>query len=66
MFQANKHKKQAGIVTVISGKLDFKPKLIISDRGQYILKGKGCQEYTVILTSMYEQRVPTFIKETIL
>jgi hypothetical protein len=50
---SNKLKKQAGIAIIISGKLDFKPKLIIRDSVYYILKGKECQEYTAILTSMH-------------
>ena len=51
IFQANGHKKQAGVAILISNKIDFQPKSIKRDRkGHLILiKGKNHQEDISIL-----------------
>ena len=66
IFQANGPKKRAGVVLLISDKIDFKPKLIRREReGHYILiKGKSHQENIAII-NIYapNTRAPTSIKE---
>jgi hypothetical protein len=46
IFQANDLKKQAGVVILISNKIDFQPKVIKKDKeGHFIfIKGKILQE----------------------
>jgi hypothetical protein len=46
IFQANGSKKQAGVVILISNKIDFQPKVIKKDKeGHFILvKGKSYQD----------------------
>jgi hypothetical protein len=67
-FQANKPKNQSGIATLISNKIDFKPKLLkINWKGYFILiKGKIYHDDISIL-NIYapNTRVPTFVKRNI-
>jgi exonuclease III len=68
IFQANGLKKQAGVASLISNKIDFQPKVIKKDKeGHFILiKEKIFQEQHSIL-NIYSPntRAATFIKETL-
>jgi exonuclease III len=65
IFQANGMKKQAGVATLISNKVNFQPKVIKKDKeGQFILiKDKILQEELSVL-NIYAPIAATVIKET--
>ena len=63
---SKKTKNEAGIAIIISGKLDFKQKLIIRDRGYYIVKGKCTKGILQFWHLHIKQRGPKFTKETLL
>jgi hypothetical protein len=61
--------KKAGIVILISYKIDFQPKLIKRDgKGHFILiKGKTHQDdFSILNIYATDEKVPIFIKETLL
>lgn len=64
--QTNRPKKQAYAVMLVSDNIDFKPKIVRSNRGYYILmkEKKIHQEHTAILDSYAPNtRATKFIKE---
>jgi hypothetical protein len=67
-FQAKGPKKQARVAIQISNKIDFQPKLNEEYReGHFILmKGKIFQDDILILNFCSLNRLPTFVKETLL
>jgi hypothetical protein len=70
IFQANEPKKQAGVVILVSDKVDFNAKLIRRDRkGHYVLiKEKKINQEAILIFNIYlpNTRAPKFIKETLL
>jgi hypothetical protein len=62
IFQENGPKKQAGVVIIISNKINFQPKV-----HSILIKGKNYQDEVSNL-NIYapNPRVPTLIKETVL
>jgi hypothetical protein len=62
IFQANGLKTQAGVVILISNKIDFQPKIIKKEKeGHFILiKGKIFQEELSILNTMLQIQGQTY------
>jgi hypothetical protein len=64
MFQTDEPKKQSSVTSLVSDKIDFKPKLIISYREGHHIPNNVHQEDIVILTIYSPNtREPKFIKE---
>jgi hypothetical protein len=65
IYQANGHRKQAGIAILISDKVDFKPKLIKQDKEGHSILIKGeIHQKEITIINLYEPNInaPNFIK----
>jgi len=58
IYHANGHQKKAGVATLISDKLDFKPKTIIRDEeGHYIILEGSIQQEDLAIVNIYAPKM---------
>jgi exonuclease III len=68
IYQANDPHKQAGVATLISDKVDFKPTLIKQDKeGHFILIKGEIHQKKITIINLYSPNInaPNFIKHTL-
>jgi exonuclease III len=68
IYQANGPRKQAGVATLISDKVDFKPTLIRQDKEGHSILIKGeIDQKKITIINLYAPNVnaPSFIKHTL-
>ena len=66
IFQANGDKKKEGVAILISGKIDFKIKIVIRDKKEHYIMIKGSiQERDVAIINIYAPniRAPKYIRQ---
>jgi hypothetical protein len=69
IYQTNGPPKQAGVAILISGKVDFKPKLLRRDKKSHFILIKGMiQQEKMTIINLHEPNVGAFnfIKHTLL
>ena len=65
IYHANRDQKKAGVVILISDKIDFKTKAVKRDKeGHYIMIKGSIQEEDITIINIYAPniRAPSFIK----
>ena len=68
MFHANRKEKKAGVVCLISDKIDLKIKTITRDKGgQYIMIKVSIQEEDITIVNIYAPNIvaPQYIRQTL-
>ena len=66
IFHANGNQKKAGVVSLISDKINFKIKTITSDKeGHYIMINGSIQEEDITIVNIYAPniRAPQYIRQ---
>ena len=66
VFHANRNQKKAGVVILISDKVDFKIKTVTRDKErQYIMIKKSIQEQDITIVNIYASNigVPQYIRQ---